>query len=171
MGNSTTSGLTKRGGVWHIDKQYRGVRICESTGTGNFTEAQELLAKRMNDIREAHFYGVRASRTFEDAATKYLEDFADKKSIGDDAVQLKMLVPMIGGLDLRHVHMGALQEFIAKRRAKGVKTKTLNAALVVVRRILNLAASEWFDDKDSRVWRQHRRSGCLPSTTLARLIR
>ena len=42
--------------------------------------------------------------------------------------------------------MGALQDFIAKRRAEGVKTKTLNAALGVVRRILNLAASEWMDE-------------------------
>jgi integrase len=146
MGNSTTSGLTKRGGVWHIDKQYRGVRICESTGTGNLTKAQEHLAKRMNDVREAQLYGVRESHTFRAAATRYLEDYAHKKSIGDDAIQLKMLVPVIGDLDLRHVHMGALQEFIAKRKAEGVKTKTLNAALAVVRRILNVAASEWFDD-------------------------
>jgi hypothetical protein len=51
-----------------------------------------------------------------------------------------MLDPMIGDLDLLQVHIGTLQEFIAKRRAEGVKTKTLNAALGVVRRILNLAA-------------------------------
>jgi integrase len=49
--------------------------------------------------------------------------------------------------DLRQVHMGALQEFIGKRKADGVKTKTLNAALAVVRRILNLAAAEWIDEK------------------------
>lgn len=146
MGNSTTSGLTKRGGVWHIDKQYRGVRICESTGTGNLTKAQEHLAKRMNDVREAQLYSVRESHTFRAAATRYLEDYAHKKSIRDDAVQLKMLVPVIGDLDLRRVHMGSLQEFIAKRKSEGVKTKTLNAALAVVRRILNVAASEWFND-------------------------
>jgi integrase len=58
-----------------------------------------------------------------------------------------MLVPMIGTLDLHQVHMGALQDFIAKRKAEGVKTKTLNAALAVVRRILNLSASEWIDEK------------------------
>lgn len=69
-----------------------------------------------------------------------------KKSIGDDAIQLKLLDPMIGDLDLRQVHMGSLQPFIAKRKAEGVKTKTLNAALAVVRRILNLAASEWIDE-------------------------
>jgi integrase len=147
MGNSATSGLTNRGGIWHIDKQYRGIRICESTGTGSLAKAQEHLAKRMSDIREAHLHGVRASRTFRSAATKYLEDYAHKKSIGDDAMHLKMLDPFIGDLDLRQVHMGALQDFIAKRKADGVKTKTLNAALAVVRRILNLAASEWIDEK------------------------
>ena len=40
---------------------------------------------------------------------------------------------MIGNLDLHHVHMGALQDFIAKRKAEGGKTKTLNATLAVVR--------------------------------------
>jgi integrase len=147
MGNQARSGLTNRGGVWHIDKQYRGVRICESTGTGKLAKAEEYLAKRMNDIREAQLHGLRPNRTFRFAATKYLQDYAQKKSIKDDAVQLRMLDPLIGGLDLRQVHMGSLQEFIGKRRAEGVKTKTLNAALGVVRRILNLAASEWMDEK------------------------
>src|SRR6476661_8787647 len=80
MGNSAASGLTKRGGIWHIDKQYRGSRICESTGTSSLAKAQEHLAKRMNDIRDAHLHGVRASRTFRVAATKYLDDYAHKKS-------------------------------------------------------------------------------------------
>ncbi len=58
MGNPTTSGLTKRGGVWHIDKQHGGVA---------FAKVQEHLANRMNDAREAQLYGVRAdgSRGFE----------------------------------------------------------------------------------------------------------
>jgi integrase len=147
MGNQARSGLTNRGGVWHIDKRYRGVRICESTGTSKLAKAEEHLAKRMNDIREAQLHGLRPSRTFRVAATKYLQDNAQKKSIKDDAVQLRMLDPLIGGHDLRQVHMGTLQEFIAKRRAEGIKTKTLNAALGVVRRILNLAASEWIDEQ------------------------
>jgi hypothetical protein len=43
--------------------------------------------------------------------------------------------------------MGSLQGFIAKRRQDGVKTKTVNTALGVVRRVLNLAASEWMDEQ------------------------
>ena len=35
----------------------------------------------------------------------------------------------------------------AQRRRDGVKTKTLNAALAVVRRVLNLASSEWMDEQ------------------------
>ncbi|HEY2463310.1 MAG TPA: tyrosine-type recombinase/integrase [Steroidobacteraceae bacterium] len=42
--------------------------------------------------------------------------------------------------------MGSLQEFIAKRRSDGLKTKSINAALAVVRRILKLASGEWVDD-------------------------
>lgn len=71
----------------------------------------------MIDIREAHLHGVRASRTFRSAATKYLEDYAHKKSIGDDAMHLRMLDPFIGDHDLRQMHMGALQDFVAKRKS------------------------------------------------------
>jgi hypothetical protein len=39
------------------------------------------------------------------------------------------LDPFIGAIPLRQVHMGALQEFIAKRTRDGVKNKSINAAL------------------------------------------
>jgi hypothetical protein len=64
MGNRKTSGLTKRGGVWHIDKMFRGVRICESTGTDDLEKAEEQLAQRMLTIRDAQIFGVRTERTF-----------------------------------------------------------------------------------------------------------
>jgi hypothetical protein len=64
MGNQKTSGLTKRGGIWHIDKQFRGVRIRESAATGNLTEAVALLAKRIEAIRKALIYGVRPGEDF-----------------------------------------------------------------------------------------------------------
>jgi site-specific recombinase XerC len=147
MGNQRTSGLTKRGGVWHIDKQFRGARICESTGTSDLTQAEEYLAKRVIELREARIYGIRELRSFRVAATKYLQDYQHKKRIKDDAMHLKQLDPFIGGLELKQVHMGSLQEFIAKRRRDGVKTKTLNAALAVVRRVLNLASTEWMDEQ------------------------
>jgi hypothetical protein len=84
-------------------------------------------------------------------ATKYLQEYHHKKRIKDDALHLRQLDPFIGGLELKQVHMGSLQDFIAKRRKDGVKTKTLNMALAVVRRVLNLASSEWMD-RQGKTW-------------------
>ena len=147
MGNRGTSGLTKRGEFWHVDKQFRGTRLCESTGTGDLRQAQEYLAKRLIELREAQLYGRREPRTFRCAATKYLQEYAHKRSIMDDGMHLKQLDPFIGNLELQQVHMGSLEEFIAQRRKDGVKTRTINIALGVVRRILNLSASEWMDQQ------------------------
>jgi len=151
MGNQRTSGLTKRGGIWHIDKQFRGARICESTGTGDIGQAEEYLARRVVELRETKLYGARELRSFRAAATKYLQEYHHKKRIKDDALHLKQLDPFIGGLELKQVHMGSLQDFIAKRRKDGVKTKTLNMALAVVRRVLNIASSEWMD-RQGKTW-------------------
>jgi len=119
--------------------------------TGDIAQAKECLAKRVIELRETRLYGTRELRSFRSAATKYLLDYKHKKRIKDDALQLKQLDPFIGGLELKRVHMGSLQDFIAKRRQDGVKTKTLNMALAVVRRVLNLASSEWMD-RQGKTW-------------------
>jgi integrase len=147
MGNQKTSGLTKRGGIWHIDKQFRGVRIRESAATSDLTEAVALLAKRIEAIRKALIYGVRPERTFRAAATKYLQENQHKRSISDDARHLALLDPFIGDLVLSGVYMEKLQPFIDKRREDGVKAKTINLSLEAVRRILRLAAHEWRDER------------------------
>jgi integrase len=59
---------------------------------------------------------------------------------------LRQLNPFIGNLALDKVNMGTLQSFIQKRKADGVKKRTINYALQTVRHILNLAVSEWFDE-------------------------
>jgi integrase len=57
-----------------------------------------------------------------------------------------LLAPFIGELALESVHMGALQNYIESRKKEGVKNRTVNYGLQVVRRILNLAAGEWRDE-------------------------
>ncbi len=48
---------------------------------------------------------------------------------------------------LDRMHMGTLQPWVANRRAAGRATGTINHGLQIVRRILNLAASEWVDEQ------------------------
>jgi len=148
MGNHRTTGLIKRNGVWHIDKLFRGRRICESTGQSELDKAQEHLTRRLEEARQALVFGVRPQRTFRKAATKYLLEHQHKRSIEDDALHLRQLDPFIGDLPIESVHMGTLQRFIEVRQGKGIKSKSINLALGVVRHILNLAASDWRDENN-----------------------
>ncbi|HKJ77128.1 MAG TPA: tyrosine-type recombinase/integrase [Gammaproteobacteria bacterium] len=145
MGRKRTPGLRFRAGVWHIEKRICGVPVYESTGSGSLAEAEQYLARRTEQIRAAKVYGERPRRTWRDAATKYLEEKV-KRSLADDAAHLERLDPFIGGLALHQVHDGTLEPFIRARRAEGVKARTVNAALAVVRHILHLAARRWRDE-------------------------
>jgi len=148
MGRKRTAGLYERNGVWQIDKQIRGIRICESTGESSLARAEEYLAKKTEEVRQAVIYGVRPKRAFRRAATKYLNENQHKRRIADTALHLKQLDPYIGHLPIESVHIGTLQPFIEARRKQGIKTKSINLALGVVRHILNLAASEWLDQNN-----------------------
>ena len=154
MGRRKAPGLVDRGGIWHIDKRIRGRRLCESTGESNLEKAEEYLARRIEETRKALIYGERPKRTFRQAATKYLNENQHKKRIGDEALHLQQLDSFIGDLELRAVHIGTLQPFIEMRQKSGIKTKSINLALGVVRHILNVAASEWLDDT-GLTWLEH----------------
>lgn len=145
MGRKRTPGLYIRSGVWHIDKQYRGRRLCESTGERNLEKAQEYVTRRLEELRQAAVYGVRPKRSFRQAATKYLDE-AEKRSVERDAQDIKLLEPFLGDLPLEQVHMGTLRHFIEARQGQKVKNATINRSLAVVRHLVNLAAGEWMDD-------------------------
>ena len=146
MGRKKMSGLTKRGELWHINKKVDGLRIYESTGTQWLEEAEAYLVRRLETIRQAKVYGVRPKRLFREAATKFLLENQHKRSIRCDAEVLKLLDSYIGDLALESVHMGTLQPYIAARRQEGVKARTINYGLQIIRHVLNLSAAEWMDE-------------------------
>lgn len=146
MGRKHMPGLQKLGDIWHIDKRVNGSRICESTGTSDLKEAEKYLVRRLETLRQAMIYGVRPKRTFRDAAMKYLLEHQHKRSVRSDVSRLKLLDPYIGDMYLESVHMGTLQPFIAARKKEGVKMRTINHGLQIIRHILNLAAGEWMDE-------------------------
>ena len=84
MGRKKIPGLVKRGDFWHIDKKVRGRRLCESTGESDLGKAEEYLARKIEEIRQASVYGVRPVRSFRMAATKFLNE-ATKRSLDRDA--------------------------------------------------------------------------------------
>jgi integrase len=101
----------------------------------------------MEQLRQAQIYGVRPSRTFEEAAAKFVLENQHKRSLNDDISRLKSLMPWIGAIPLDRLHMGTLQPWIAHRRKESISQGTINHGLQVVRHILNLAAGEWVDEQ------------------------
>ena len=146
MGRKKMPGLIMRAGNWHVDKRIGGRRICQSAGTADVQEAERYLARVMEQTRQAQVYGVRPARTFEQAAVRFVLENQHKRSLITDLVQFKHLMPWIGGTTLDRLHIGALQPWVQHRVAAGMSPGTINHGLKLVRRVLNLAASEWFDE-------------------------
>ena len=146
MGRKQVPGLIMRAGIWHIDKRILGRRICQSTGTDQLEEAEQYLARVMEETRQAQVYGVRPTRTFEQAAAKFVLENQHKRSLTTDLVQFKHLMPWIGPAALDRIHIGTLQPWVQKRLKDRMSPGTINHGLKLVRRILNLAANEWFDE-------------------------
>jgi len=146
MGRKRIPGLRNRNGIWHIEKQVLGTTIHESTGTIDLNQAELILARRIEEIRQSKIFGMRRSWTFREAATRYLEENLHLASIQQYAKCLSDMDPYIGALPLQQVHLGTLKPFIEWKRGQGVKNRTVNIYLSVVRRILNLSARLWRDD-------------------------
>lgn len=147
MGRRKMSGLRLRNEVWHIEKQVKGYgRLCESTGSSSYAEAERYLAHRLEQIRQASIYGVRSVHTFREAATKYLNENRHLALFRHTERYLAMLDPYIGHLPLDKIHDGTLQPFVDARKRQGVKNRTVNFALARVQRILMLAARKWRDE-------------------------
>lgn len=151
MGRKRSPGLRNRGGIWHIEKQILSHKVCESTGTGDLEEAELILARRIDEIRQQKLYGVRRQHLFREAAARFLEENLHLASIRTYGVCLRQLDPYIGDRLLEQVHLGSLQTFIADRKREGVKNRTVNLSLSVVRRILNLSARLWREE-NGRPW-------------------
>jgi hypothetical protein len=123
----------------------------------NRTDAESFLVRLKNEAIEARQQGLLGIFVWQQAVVRYLEEFADNRSLSDDRDHLKKLDPYLRSLKLDAIDMAALQPFIRDRKSKDgvcVSNATINRALEVVRRILNVAHQDW------RWLKGYRRFGC-----------
>jgi hypothetical protein len=121
-----------------------GRRVCQSTGCINRTNDESYVVRLKNEVIEAKQQGLLGIFVWQQAVMRYLEEFADKRSLSDDKDHLKKLDPYLRSLKLDAIDMTVLQPFIRDRKVKdGVSNATVNRALEVVRRILNVAHQDW----------------------------
>jgi len=120
--------------------------VAESCGTCDLDEAERYLAHRLDEIRQAMVYGIRPTRTFQQAAIKYLNDNQRKKCIERYVAAFNRLMPHVGHLRLDRIHNGTLANYRQARRTDGVAAGTIRKELSRLRRVLNLAARVWRHD-------------------------
>ena len=116
----------------------------------------------MEEVRQAEVYGVRPKRTWREAATRYLSE-GTKATLREDARQSGTSICILAICHWKRFTWH-LRQFINERKHQGirkeehkvkaVRKRTINSALQTVRHILNLAASEWLDEK-GQTWLLH----------------
>ena len=75
---------------------------------------------------------MRPSRSFEQAAAKFVLENQHKRSLDKDIGLLKQLMPWIGHLLLERIHRGVLQPYVDARREAGRSAGTINHGLKIV---------------------------------------
>lgn len=163
MGQKTRGIYPEENGTWTVDKWWRGTRFRQR-GCVSFEEAERWLISQLAAEREVVMHGAREVRTFEAAAAHYVTVYQAKTSIETEIHLLKTVMPTIEALELHQVHDATLAPYVAARLAAGRSHKTVNLALGVVRRILNLAATSWRDES-GRTWLQQ-----APKLTMLPLV-
>lgn len=137
---------------WCVDKVYKGTRLRERFE--KFEEAENWLIRQLEILRQVNLFGARRERTFNEASAKYLIEHQAKVSLQTDIYMLQSIMPFIGNLALDKIHDATLAPYVLKRKADGRSHKTINLALAIVRRILNLAARSWRDEESGITWLQ-----------------
>ena len=147
-----TKGIQRLNDGYKIDKVFRGKRIQQG-GFESFVDAEAYLNAAIHRIVEETTPGCQVSHTFDEAAAKYLREYANKPSLKSDIYHLQPVMPFIEHMPIAEIYNGSLQGFVTARKAtmkrvkvsktevieRPLKNKTINLSLAIVSRILVLA--------------------------------
>ncbi len=148
MTRTRTSGIRiDRYGRRIIDKEHRGVAIYRRLGATSQEHAERKLADEMARVNSGFQRQANPRSRFADCAARYLAESTNKRSVDTTAWHVRLLTSYIGSLEVRQIHDGTLERFVAERVASGVTATTINRSLEVVRTILNRAARSYRDDR------------------------
>lgn len=135
-----------KGKNWYIDKQIAGYgRFYKSTGTADKAEAERRAINWIAEINAKVYYGEKTVLTFEQAAAMYIEAYGAKKSMDDDIVCLKRVMPFIGNMPVSNIHERSIAP-MKLALAKEYKASTINRSLAIVQLILKKCADVWRDE-------------------------
>jgi integrase len=128
---------------WIATTLPNGQRVCGSTKTEDRQEAEAYLAKIRHEAYQAHFFGVKQKRTWQEAVVRYLAAKVSLRSIEDVRRICRKLDRYLGQLTLDQINGDVVWSIVQGELAKGNKPATVNRYLATVRSLLKMAQDEW----------------------------
>ena len=131
--------LILRGENYWMDVQINGKRLRESLKTGD-----KKLAQQLHDMRKAELWreGVlkeKPKKTFKEACARWVIERSHKRSLPDDQLKIKFLLPKIGGVLLSELTRDKIESVLPKE----VAGATRNRYRALIRAMLRAAEREW----------------------------
>ena len=131
--------LILRGENYWMDVQINGKRLRESLKTGD-----KKLAQQLHDMRKAELWreGVlkeKPKKTFKEACARWVIERSHKRSLPDDQLKIKFLLPKIGTTLLTELTRDKIESVLPKE----VSGATRNRYRALIRAMLRAAEREW----------------------------
>ena len=133
--------LYKRNKIYWVDINQNGTRIQRSTGTSDRLAAREFHDKLTAESWRQSKLNEDVSKTWMDAAIRWVNESSHKRSLVDDKMHLRWLSPFLKDKSLNVIDRNLIDEIAAKKTATGVSIATVNRVLALIRSILNKAAT------------------------------
>lgn len=145
--------LYKRGQVWYMSFVYQGIRYRKSTETEDRKLAQRILDKIKGEIAEGKWFGKLPGedKTFEDMTKKFEEESIPKRSRVVYTSVLRTLSKAFKDSLLTSITPNAVNRFKKDLRDKGEKATSINQKIRILKRMFNVATSEWEWFKESPI--------------------
>lgn len=143
--------IRKRNGsdVWHIDiRTPGGSRVRQSTGTTNRKEAQEFHDKVKHDLWRVAKLGEKPSRTFDEAAVRFLTEHAGTSDFVNKAIHIRHFRLVFAGRKLESITRDEIYEALPTldgrtKAPKPLANSSKNRYLGTIRGMLNTARDKW----------------------------
>ena len=138
-------GIYKRGNVYWV--RYAGLdsrTIRESSGSTKFRDAEALLIRRRNEIKEGKQPEIKriANHSFNELAEEYLKWAEKQRSFKSKKVFVFQLSESFGYLPLRRLSTRIVEQLQTEILKKGKKPSTVNRLIATMKHMVNKAV-EW----------------------------
>jgi integrase len=127
---------------WWVKLEVLGNKVQRSTGTADRAKAQEFHARLEASLWEQERLGVKPSRSWKEAAGRWLVETAEKRTHREDEKKLRWLHAHLGEKNLDEISLDVIDR-IRLAKLKEATKGTTNRYLALVRSILIRARDEW----------------------------